>query len=153
MELLLMRHAEAEDLAATDQLRRLTEKGRRQAESVGEYLSRQGITVDRVLSSPALRTMETAEIVARRLKTDVTPAPWALPGMSASAAIESLENFRHCKRVLLVGHQPDIGLLIAKLLGLRDDRSLHVRKASLFHLCLVSKAEAVLEAFVPCKLM
>jgi len=153
MELLLLRHAEAEDLAATDQLRRLTEKGRRQAESVGEYLSGHGITVDRVLSSPALRTMETAEIVARRLKADVTPTPWALPGMSASAAIESLESFRHCKRVLLVGHQPDIGLLLAKLLGLRDDRSLSVRKASLFHLCLVSKGEAVLEAFVPCKLM
>ncbi len=153
MELLLLRHAEAEDHAPTDHLRRLTEKGQRQAESVGEYLSEHGVKVDVVLSSPALRTMETAEIVAKRLKATVTPATWALPGMSANAAIESLEDFQHCKRVLLVGHQPDIGMLITKLLGLYNDRSLHVRKASLFHLSLVSRGEAVLEAFVPCKLM
>jgi phosphohistidine phosphatase len=153
MELIVLRHAEAEDHAPTDHLRRLTEKGRHQAEAVGVYLKEHAIKVDIILSSPALRTAETAEIVAEELELEVQTVPWALPGMTPEMAMNSLERFQSAKRVLLVGHQPDIGLLVARLLGLRDDRSLHVRKASLFQLNLISKYDAVLQAFVPCKLM
>ena len=153
MELIVLRHAEAEDHAPTDHLRRLTEKGRHQAEAVGVYLKEHAIKVDIILSSPALRTVETAEIVAEELELEVQTVPWALPGMTPEMAMNSLERFQSAKRVLLVGHQPDIGLLVARLLGLRDDRSLHVRKASLFQLNLISKYDAVLQAFVPCKLM
>jgi phosphohistidine phosphatase len=153
MELIVLRHAEAEDHAPTDHLRRLTEKGTHQAEAVGVYLKEHAIKVDIILSSPALRTAETAEIVAEELELEVQTVPWALPGMTPEMAMNSLERFQSAKRVLLVGHQPDIGLLVARLLGLRDDRSLHVRKASLFQLNLISKYDAVLQAFVPCKLM
>ena len=153
MELLLLRHAEAVDYAASDRLRPLTEKGRRQAGTVGQYLKEHSIHIDRVLSSPAVRTLETAEIVAKRIKLEVFPAPWALPGMAPAAALEALEEFSDLQRILLVGHQPDIGELVAKLLGMPDAREFHIRKASLFHLSLVSKHAAILEAFIPCKLM
>ena len=153
MELFLLRHAEAVDHAASDRLRPLTEKGKRQAGVVGIYLKEHSVKIDLILSSPALRTIETAEIVAKTIKLDVFPALWALPGMAPEAALEALDGFGDFKRILLVGHQPDIGELVAKLLGLPDAREFHIRKASLFHLNLVSKRAAVLEAFVPCKLM
>ncbi|NBV84828.1 MAG: phosphohistidine phosphatase SixA [Verrucomicrobia bacterium] len=153
MNLLLLRHAEAVDDAPSDRERPLTEKGKRQAGVVGNYLREHSINVDLVLSSPAVRTMETAKIVARSIKLDVFPAPWALPGMDPESALRALDGFREFKRILLVGHQPDIGGLVAKLLRLPDAHKFHIRKASLFHLSLVANRAAILEAFVPCKLM
>jgi phosphohistidine phosphatase len=71
--LLVLRHAKTEDSrpGRGDAERRLTPDGERQARDVGDYLRRQGITVDTVLCSSAIRARETLEL----LKLGDQPAP------------------------------------------------------------------------------
>jgi phosphohistidine phosphatase len=152
MDLLLLRHADALESAASDLARPLSPKGHRQAAEVAQSLQTSTHQPSLILSSPAVRTMETAAVVASLLKLKVIACPWALPGMSPDAALEALSAYRVSERVLLVGHQPDISLLAAQLLGLPHPNRLHIGKASLMHLSLVSPGVAALESFVQCKL-
>jgi len=152
MDLLLLRHADALESAASDLVRPLSPKGHRQAAEVAQRLQASTHQPSLILSSPALRTMETATVVAAVLKLKVIACPWALPGMSPEAAVEALASYRASDRVLLVGHQPDISLLAAQLLGLPHPDRLRIGKASLMHLNLLSPGIAALESFVQCKL-
>ena len=61
MLLCLLRHAEAEMLAANDHSRRLTPKGEEQAERVGKFCRKQGIEPAVILSSPVTRALQTAK--------------------------------------------------------------------------------------------
>ena len=151
MHLLLLRHAHAVDHAASDHARPLSEKGHQQARAVASFLLTYPTRPDLVLSSTAVRALETAQPVAGALGVELQSCPWAVPGMDPQSAIGALRGFRNCKAVLLVGHQPDLSDLIAALLGMRSSGHLHVRKALLAHLRLLSADSATLEAFIPCK--
>lgn len=62
--LVLMRHAKAEPYAATDRVRRLTDRGEADAAAAGRWLDGQGLRPDRVLVSGAKRTVSTWQAVA-----------------------------------------------------------------------------------------
>jgi phosphohistidine phosphatase len=153
MELLILRHADAVFDAPSDFDRQLSEKGVRQAHEVASFLKTEHCTPDLVLTSPAVRARSTAEVIGRELKVQVIECPWAVPGMYAEDAIRQLNAFSHFNRVLLVGHQPDLAELTARLLGMPNPDRLHIRKAALIHLRMLGGAGASLEAFVPCRLM
>lgn len=153
MDLFLLRHADALDSAPSDMERPLSEKGHLQAAKVARYLAKAPLKPALILSSPALRTLETAQVVARALALDMLPCTWAEPGMHPEDAIDELKAFRDSGPVLLVGHQPDLGLLAARLLSYHYPERLPVSKASLMHLHLFSAEAAELNSFVPCKLM
>ncbi len=152
MDLLLLRHADALNHAATDLARPLSERGHRQAAAVANALADSDAKPKLILSSPAVRTMETAAAVAKALQLEVTPCPWAAPGMSPADARAELKKYASFGRVLLVGHQPDLSVLAAGLLGMDDDLRLNVTKASLMHLHLDSPHSAELISFVPCNI-
>ena len=114
MDLILWRHAEAfEADAAQDDLERpLTAKGERQAQRVAAWLNRHLPDSTRVLASPARRAQQTAAALERRLRT--------LPALAPNGSVESL---LHAARwpdarepVLVVGHQPTLGMAAALLL-------------------------------------
>lgn len=154
MTILLLRHAEAEQNAASDSDRCLTAKGISQAERTGEFCLRHGIKPEIILSSPVRRARQTAEIVARALdNTELLVAPWAACGMSPAVAAVELKACAKFSSVLLVGHQPDLGCLAGSLLG-SGDAPLHVRKSLL---CAIETSRdlrrGVLEFFIPVKLM
>lgn len=114
MELILWRHAEAEpggpDLP--DEARALTAKGRKQATRMGDWLDRQLPGSCRILSSPAVRTVQTAEALRRKFKTHVS-----LATDSTAEAILEAANWPNSKEpVLIVGHQPTLGHVITLLL-------------------------------------
>ena len=119
-ELLLLRHAHAGDSTTwqgDDDLRPLTEKGRRQSERVGRLLAAAGYAPDAVLASPLVRARETAEIVA-----DVLGRPRRAghaPGRAARPR-DRRANPRRCRRPrrpVLVGHDPDFSELVSELVG------------------------------------
>jgi phosphohistidine phosphatase len=62
-----LRHGDAEDSAEDDASRKLTEKGRRQAESAGRALKAMGVEIDACLTSPKVRARDTAEVACREL--------------------------------------------------------------------------------------
>lgn len=153
MDLFLLRHADALDRAPSDMERPLSEKGHAQSAVVAQHFAKAPLKPGIILSSPALRTMETAATIARALKLEVIPCPWAQPGMHPEDAIEELKAYRTSGPVLLVGHQPDFSLLAARLLSYHYPERLRITKASLMHLEMFSTEAAELASFVPCKLM
>ena len=114
MDLILWRHAEAELLAdgVDDPMRGLTPKGERHARRVAEWLNRFLPESTRVLVSPALRTQQTAEALGRRFKTLEALGPdGTVEGLLAAARWPDARE-----PVLVVGHQPTLGLAAAYLM-------------------------------------
>lgn len=127
MDLILWRHAEAEDAypGLSDLERALTAKGQKQARRMGQWLDSQLPDSCRVLVSPSVRTLQTAEALGRKYKIHADLAPGADPDDILKAA-----NWPAGKdSVLIVGHQPTLGLA-ASLLMTGDEQEWDVRKAS-----------------------
>ncbi|MFM8808446.1 MAG: phosphohistidine phosphatase SixA, partial [Chthoniobacterales bacterium] len=128
MTLYLLRHAEAEALAASDHARRLTPKGEDQAERTGKFCRRHDVLREVILSSPVTRALQTAKIVQKSLSdSELIEVPWAACGMDPDTAREELRAYAKLSAVMLVGHQPDLGHLAATFLGCDNAGSLHVR--------------------------
>ena len=108
----LLRHGDAEDDAADDASRKLTEKGRRQAESAGKAMAALGIELDACLTSPRVRARDTAEIACRELDVEAEQTD-ALRG--GEFDIADLTAGRG--DVLLVGHEPDFSRAIQTATG------------------------------------
>jgi phosphohistidine phosphatase len=157
MLLYLLRHAEAEMLAASDRARQLTPKGEEQAVKVGKFCAKQGIEPSVILSSPVVRARHTADLVHKSLRdAELIEVPWAACGMDPWKAMDELAAYRSFPAVMLVGHQPDLGALIAVLLGLENVRNLRVRKALLAGIDIAAGLQTgagTLQFFLPVRLM
>lgn len=115
MDLILWRHADAadENAALGDLERALTSKGHKQARRMADWLNRQLPASTRVLASPAVRARETAEHLDRRFKTFAELAP----GQGVEALLHAARWPDGRDSVLVVGHQPQLGLVAAYLLA------------------------------------
>jgi phosphohistidine phosphatase len=109
MELILWRHADAED-GANDMARRLTPKGEKQAEAMAQWLRAHLPGQFTVLASPAVRAQQTASA----LRTPITDKSLA-PGASVAAIVKGAEKYKGI--VIVVGHQPDLGRTAAHLVA------------------------------------
>ena len=114
MDLILWRHAEAEeaDPGENDLERALTSRGERQAERMAEWLNRRMTHSTRILVSPALRCQQTAKALGRKGRTVATLGP----GASADDVLAAAGWPKASTPVLVVGHQPTLGLVAATLL-------------------------------------
>jgi phosphohistidine phosphatase len=112
MELILWRHAEAED-GDDDLKRELTKRGKRQAQRMSEWLRPLLVGEWRILVSPAKRTLQTVK--ALDMPFDVREA---LGASSTPQVVLREAGWPHGKEdVLIVGHQPTLGQVAAKLVG------------------------------------
>jgi phosphohistidine phosphatase len=156
MLLYLLRHADADTIAETDDERALSEKGVTQAQKVARFCETHQLRTGMILSSPVRRAHETAQIVAEHLGVEVSVAPWLACGMRATVALAELAAYggEH-EPVMLVGHEPDLSGLAAHLMGVISGDRLQVRKASLTRLEVedLERGGARLDFFVPCRLM
>lgn len=155
MLLYLLRHADADAIAASDGARPLSEKGIDQAKKVARFCEAHDMQVSLILTSPLRRAHETAKPVAAALRAELVIAQWLTSGMHPHAAFEELRAYRSQSSVMLVGHEPDFSQLAAHLLGLPTNNAIHVRKASLtlFELDVFRPGAATLQFSLPCKLM
>jgi len=112
MDLILWRHAEAEDGKA-DLERELTAKGRKQAQRVAQWLQQRLPAQYALVSSPAARAQQTAQALATRFKV----AKEIAPGASVSALLAAAQWPDQKGTVILVGHQPDLGRAAAYLVS------------------------------------
>ena len=120
MDLFLIRHAHAVDGdGLRDDDRPLSREGRKQALDVGGALARQKVRVGRIVVSPLVRAVETAELVAVSLGYD--------GGLDVCDAMRPDGSWKHLLRevleahdpaapLALVGHEPSIGHYLSKLL-------------------------------------
>jgi phosphohistidine phosphatase len=112
MNLILWRHAEAED-GVPDSERKLTAKGHKQAEKVAGWLAERLPEDAVILASPAARTQQTAAALKRSFDTVAAVGP----GASCESIIEAAGWPEHGGTVVIVGHQPTLGQVAARLLA------------------------------------
>lgn len=120
MDLFLIRHAHAVDGdGMRDDDRPLSKEGRKQALDVGGALAKQRVRFARIVTSPLVRAVETAELVAVTLGfeggLDVHDA-MRPDGSWKHLLREVLEAHDGAEPLALVGHEPTIGHFLSKLL-------------------------------------
>jgi phosphohistidine phosphatase len=136
MDLILWRHAEAEvaEEGGDDLSRPLTKKGERQASRMAAWLDRHLPEGTRVLVSPSERTQQTVAPLGRKFKLRDELVPDTTVDDVLTLLKWHPETGPQSKGpVLLVGHQPYIGQLIARLLGM-DEQICSVRKGGVWWL-------------------
>lgn len=129
----LLRHAHAGDPAkwdGDDASRPLSEKGRRQAKDLGGLLAVIDEPPDLFITSPKVRAVQTAEIVAKAMRNRVKVAvddrlAGPLDPVLVNAILDAAGNaFRPC----IVGHDPDFSQLLGEFIGTAP---IPMRKAAL----------------------
>jgi phosphohistidine phosphatase len=123
-ELYLIRHGLAEERGEAwpdDAKRPLTEEGMARLRKEARGLARLGASFDVMLSSPLVRARQTAEIVAAAFdpRPHIATAEALAPGAQAAAVMAELEKHLRKGRIALVGHEPGLGELAARLIGTR----------------------------------
>ncbi|SIT38366.1 putative phosphohistidine phosphatase, SixA [Paraburkholderia piptadeniae] len=114
MNLILWRHAEAEDVASSDLARQLTARGRKQAQASAKWLRARLPDDAVILASPATRTVQTAESLTDqyRVVREIAPDASATDVLAAAGWPDGI-----APTVVVVGHQPTLGHVAARLLA------------------------------------
>ena len=137
----LLRHADAAPGHPDDE-RPLTERGVHQAQAAGRALERLGVRIDVCLTSPKLRAVETARIVADRLGVEVR-----IDRRLAGEPFDAQELTTGLDSALLVGHDPSFSITLHDLTGvqarLRKGGIAGVEKGELLVLLRPSELEAI----------
>jgi phosphohistidine phosphatase len=123
MDLILWRHAEAEvaQEGEDDLSRALTKKGEKQAARMAAWLDRHLPEGTRVLVSPAVRTQQTVAPLGRKFKLrDELVPETSVDDVLGLLKWQEATGPQIKGSVLLVGHQPYLGQLVAKLLGMQE---------------------------------
>jgi phosphohistidine phosphatase len=133
--LILWRHAEAEDHSASglDAERKLTKKGRKDAEKMAKWLSNHLPTGTKILCSPAKRCLETVVTLQQLIDSKIEVVEFLSAESTLEKITKNVINDDKNKTILIVGHQPNLGFLIGKLLGLHVN-SCPVKKGSVWWL-------------------
>jgi phosphohistidine phosphatase len=152
----LLRHAHAGDPGrwnGPDSERPLSEKGRHQAESLGFFLAEAGFQPDVIATSPYLRALDTARLVATPLEMPVVVRDELAGSLDARRIEQLLAALGNPSRPLLVGHDPDFSELAAELTGAAE---LPMRKGTLIRIDLVRPvrpAQGIVRWLVPPELL
>lgn len=140
-ELYIMRHGIAVTRGSAgfsdDSKRPLIPEGKKKMREIAEGLIRLGFDVDWIVTSPLVRAVETAEIVAEQLGSNV-PMDFSdalRPGGSPEALVTFLAKHANRKRVLVVGHEPDLSAMAARLVGAGRHANLAFKKGGC---CLIT---------------
>jgi len=124
LELYLIRHglaAERGPQYPDDSKRPLTKPGITSLTREAKALDELGIGFDLILTSPLVRTRQTADVFAETLnrKPPVVTSDALAPSGTPAAVIHEIEKHAKKARIALVGHEPNIGELTARLIGAR----------------------------------
>ncbi len=128
VKLYVARHEEAEPgHSMPDRQRSLTGFGRRRARATGRLLVERPEVIDTVWTSPLVRAVQTAEIFADALGIDERVS--ALETIAEPPTIDTLVDLvvaseASIQGLLMVGHQPTLGIFVGQLLGREYPRSL-----------------------------
>ena len=159
VQLYLIRHgvaAERGEAYPDDTQRPLTAEGISRMRKQAKALNALGVELDVIVSSPLVRTRQTADIVSDALKgkPDVVQSDALAPDGTSAAVFQELA--RHTKKVAvaLVGHEPNLGALAARLINAR--RPLEFKKGGICRIdfeAFPPKGAGSLRFFLPPRLL
>ena len=132
MKIVLVRHAAAIERGGDvpDERRYLTPDGRISFRRTARTMAKRGVAPGLILTSPLLRSVQTADILAETLEYSgpLEAVEELAPGFDLQRLERLLGRYPHAGELVLVGHEPDLSDLAAALLGLPNDFKL--RKGS-----------------------
>ena len=115
----LVRHAEAIERTpqVPEEHRFLTRRGRKRFRMAAKSLAKLEIKPDIILTSPMIRAVQTADILAETLrhKRELVVTAQLAPGFRPEALDRLLNDYPQAGEIALVGHEPDLGLLAQAL--------------------------------------
>lgn len=137
MDVYIIRHAQALDRSAPidDSHRPLTLRGRKDALRLGRGLQREAVVLDAIVMSPLVRAVETAELLAVAMEFEgaLEVAPELGPARDPIEVVrEVLLPRANLNAVAVVGHEPQLGALLALLL--RSTEAIEPAKATAIRL-------------------
>jgi len=150
MDLLLWRHAEAEE-GDEDLRRRLTERGEKQAARMAKWIKAHQPKDLRIIVSPAVRTQQTAQALKLPFETNRKIGPDACVSELIAASGWPQAN----GSVLIIGHQPSLGRLASLLLS-GQEADWTIKKGALWWLSnrvRRGETQTVLRAMMPAELL
>lgn len=124
LQLYLIRHGVAAERGPEypdDAKRPLTSQGMAALKREAKALNELDVSFDVIITSPLVRTRQTAEILAEELADTppVTTSNSLTPEGTPDDVMHELEKHQRKRRIALVGHEPNIGQLAGRLLGTR----------------------------------
>jgi len=138
MEVYLLRHGIAQDRDPKkypdDRLRPLTIEGTERMREIVRGMLKLGVEFDAVFDSGFTRARQTTEIVTDAYRidnADITTTPALEPDRDSAEVLTLLESHKAARRVLLVGHEPQLSLTLAYLTGGRDGDAFDFKKGAL----------------------
>ena len=124
LELYLIRHGVAAERGSDypdDSKRPLTSDGISRLRKEAKALAELDVDFDQIIASPLVRTKQTADIFAQALPSHpaVVLSDALAPAGTPSAVFQELGKHMRRARIALVGHEPNLGELAARLIGAR----------------------------------
>jgi phosphohistidine phosphatase len=124
LELYLIRHGIAEDRGEDwpdDSKRPLTNAGITKLRKEARGLVALGVAFDQIVTSPLVRTRQTADVLAEvfKNKPPIAASDALAPAGTPAAVIQEIVRHARKPRVALIGHEPNLGELAAQLIGAR----------------------------------
>ncbi|MGH9371391.1 MAG: phosphohistidine phosphatase SixA [Vicinamibacterales bacterium] len=125
LELYLIRHGVAAPRGPEypdDSKRPLTHRGMADLRREARGLTELGVTFDLIITSPLVRTRQTADAIAESLegKPSVATSDALAPAGTPAAVVQEIAKHQRKTRIALVGHEPNIGELAARLIGAKS---------------------------------
>lgn len=123
MKLFLIRHTEAIDYETesvrNDELRFITPKGRKVSQTVFRALKEDLLDLDKIYTSPIIRSVQTAEVLAVMLKYrhDVEVTNDLLVSSTPAQVVQLLKRNTVFASIALVGHEPMLGQVVETITG------------------------------------
>lgn len=124
MRIIFIRHAEAVEKSECtgEQGRYLTPDGRYLFRRTARTMRDEGLDPNLILSSPYLRAVQTADILAEKIDYvgSLVTAKELAPGFDMEALTRIILSYKTVKELVLVGHEPDLSTVISTLLLLPE---------------------------------
>ena len=154
-EIYIIRHgiaAERGDAYPDDSKRPLTAKGIARLKREAKALDELEIVFDQIITSPLVRAKQTADVFAETMKSKppVATSDALTPAGTPAAVIQELGRHAKKGRIALVGHEPNLGELAARLIGARH--AIEFKKGGICRIdfeVLPPKGHGELRWFVP----
>lgn len=128
MKLILVRHAAAMERSGEiqEEQRYLTSEGRALFRKTARTMLKNGVEPCLILTSPLTRAVQTADILAESLSFigPVILRNELAPGFDLASLRKILAEFCHVDELVVVGHEPDLGVLVSEWLSLQNGCSL-----------------------------
>ena len=120
MQIFIMRHGQAEQVAQTDQQRELTAQGFIEVQAIAQFMKDSGVVFEQIFVSPFVRAQQTANTMVRihEYSDDCTTLPFITPSGSAKELHDYLDGFcsdKQLSNILIVSHMPLVSYVVAEL--------------------------------------